>query len=186
MIRHNPVVDIPYEKRRGECEEIDQQRGQDDLAIDRPGLCQGVPEPVAWPGDDGIPGTFVELVHRLNEDRIAGVFLGECLDRHMFHSGAGIRHDNARHAIVADPVEDACPPAVQQQCGRQHQVGNAVKRPPDNTGREAGTLCRPDEQVGGEFVVNERETGGECVCRTRPVLEFRQCQQASKQRVIVC
>jgi hypothetical protein len=139
VIRDHAVINVHEEKRRCECEDIDEHRRERDFRIGARFFPQRTPKPVMFPGDSLALGSRNEALHPAEQDRMAAVSAGELGKRHGAHSLRQLRQYDVRFVWLA-LHKDTCAPILHEQDDRQRCGIEIRERDFQDAGGEAGTL----------------------------------------------
>jgi len=158
MIGHHAVVHVHREQRQGDGEQVDHERRQQHVAVQRRVVSQRAPEPVAMLDAADFRGARIEAELGPRQDRVAGIA------GHQFVAGQqGFRFtqfgkDQAGGPAVVLPAQQhAGFLAVEQQHGGKQGGIERVERFLHHIAGEAGPFGGAAEQRRREAVVDQRQ-----------------------------
>ena len=123
IVGDDPVIDVSGKERCRQDKEVDQQRCQQHIFVDRPGEPDRVPEPVLAPMVPGESGSVPIVQLLLEHEEVTGVVFGQLLQVHPLFQRIGPGIDHLGHfPVAAEGFEDTALSPIQQQNHRQMEI----------------------------------------------------------------
>ena len=99
VVGHDPIIHVHGEKRRGDGQQVDENRSQDDVSVNGQKMKNGAPEPLLGVEDLEPFGPAVQAGLGAGEDGVSGVGFFQLLDRGVPKGASGgLGHDDAGRA----------------------------------------------------------------------------------------
>ncbi len=184
-VRNNAVVDVHDEDRRGERQDVDDQRRDRDVAVIFPEPADDGPEPARLRHAAGCHRARVGLHRRTHEEGVAEIVGGVRAERDTRAAG-NRRIDDGRALNVAAIVaadKNARRAVFHDQHGRKHERRNFGDRAAHGFRLESGTRGRAFEQGDGEAAVLDRQRGEQRLTAQRTAVMGGKEQQRIGQRI---
>ena len=185
VVRHHPVVDVHDEQGAGQREQVDQDRGQEDLGVDRPGPGERAPEPAAARDALDLVRPAVEAQPRPGEQGVAGI-----AGRRARRAAARSRRRRSRASTTCARSPGNIPTRTHalrsSSRSTQGKVSSLIRASGWRTSRaaETGALGGAQRQLRRQAAIGQRQTGLERLRRGRALEQLGQDAQAGQQRIV--
>ncbi len=183
LVRHHAVVGLHHEQRHHQAQQVDQQTGENCIAVQPARQLQGVAKPrldswhqrraqvfdfVPWPGKQGLAA--VGRVELFAADPLFAAF--------------GFAGQDQRLAILAPAPQHRAAAFVEQQQHWQVQRRDGLQVPAQYPRLQAGPGRGPWQQVQAQALLRQGQAGAQAATADAAAVQLAEDQQAVEQRVI--
>ena len=184
MVGHHAVVHVHGKERQRDGEQVDHERRQQHVPIQRRILGQGAPEPVAMLDPPDFGRTRIKTEFGSCKDGVAGITRGQFIARqHSFGLTQFGENQAGRPALVLPAQQDAGFLVVEQQYSRKQGGVEIIQWFLNQLAGETGPFGCALEQRGGQAIVDQRQpVDGSLVAQCAAVGTHHH-EQAFEQRV---
>ncbi|MNS47180.1 hypothetical protein D3C72_797010 [compost metagenome] len=179
QVGHYLVVDIHGEQGAGHRKEVDEDGGNQHIAIDAAGFKQRAPEPVTIPGLQHLGGALIELELLLDEEQPAIVFVAQLGGADPLRRVTGLGEDDLGLAPVLAPFQqDAGAAMARLQDAGQQQGGYLFEWLDDLTGGQTATFGSAAEECRAQTARDQWQTRCEGILAIGHTIKTGQKDQA--------
>ncbi len=181
VVGNDAIVDVHYENRARQREQIDDHRSEDCVGIDPPKAGQGSPEPRPLMLFADFLRAIVEAILGLREENEPIVLARQFREIYRRCAGSRLRQDDLCLACHWNRGDHASAAALQQKDARHVERRDLREIALDESGDDAGPLGRANEEIGRELLIDQRQTGAQGLRRNWPLQQPRKDRKTAQE-----